>query len=177
MYPEEGRSAIAAAARGVSDLRRGRVDEETTANVGLIQGGTAGNIVPEWCTLDAEARSHDERKLDELVQEMVDAFSFAAGLEDCEVETKVSKSYKGYRFKTDDAVVRIAAAALERSGYTPAHGLSGGAADADGFHERGLACLHLANGMQDSHTPRRRIPVGDLEGMGRVALALGRAAP
>jgi tripeptide aminopeptidase len=176
MYPEEGRSAIAAAARAISDLRLGRVDEDTTANVGIIRGGTAGNIVPEWCTLDAEARSHDERKLDELVQEMVDAFSFAAGLEDCEVETKVSKSYKGYRFKPDDPVVRIAAAALEQSGYTPAYGLSGGAADANVFNERGLACLNLANGMQDIHTPDERITVADLEGMVEVTLALVTAA-
>jgi tripeptide aminopeptidase len=176
MYPEEGRSAVVAAARAISDLRLGRVDEETTANVGVIQGGTAGNIIPEWCTLDAEARSHDERKLDELVQEMVDAFSFAAGLEDCEVETKVSKSYKGYRFKSEDQVVRIAHAALERSGYTPTYGLSGGAADANVFNEHGLACLNLANGMQDIHTPDERITVDDLEGMVEVTLALVEAA-
>ncbi len=172
MYPEEGRSAIAAAARAISDLRLGRVDEETTSNVGLIQGGSAANIVPEWCTLSAEARSHDERKLGELVQEMVDAFAFAAGLEDCEVETKVSKSYKGYRFKREDEVVRIAHAALERSGYTPSYGLSGGAADANIFNERGLTCLNLANGMQDIHTPDERITVDDLEGMVEVTLAL-----
>ena len=172
MYPEEGRSAIAAAARAISDLRLGRVDEETTANVGIIQGGTAGNIIPEWCALDAEARSHQERKLDELVQEMLDTFSFAAGLEDCEVETKVSKSYKGYRFKTEDQVVRIAHAALERAGYTPSYGLSGGAADANIFNERGLACLNLANGMQDIHTPDECITVDDLEGMVEVTLAL-----
>src|SRR6267378_7651762 len=176
MYPEEGRSAVVAAARAISDLRLGRVDEETTANVGVIQGGTAGNIIPEWCTLDAEARSHDERKLEELVQEMVDVFSFAAGLEDCEVETKVSKSYKGYRFKPDDAVVRIASAALEQSGYEPSYGLSGGAADANIFNERGLACLNLANGMQDIHTPEERITVADLEGMVEVTLALVDAA-
>src|SRR3954453_20024878 len=172
MYPEEGRSAIAAAARAISDLRLGRLDDETTANVGLIEGGSAGNIIPEWCSLSAEARSHDERKLGELVQEMVDAFAFAAGLEDCEVETKVSKSYKGYRFKPDDLVVRIAHAALERSGYTPSYGLSGGAADANVFNERGLACLNLANGMQDIHTPDERITVDDLEGMVEVTLAL-----
>ena len=172
MYPEEGRSAIAAAARAISDLRLGRVDEETTANVGIIQGGTAGNIIPEWCSLDAEARSHDEQKLEELVQEMVDAFSFAAGLEDCEVETKISKSYKGYRFKTEDPVVRIAHTALERSGYAPTYALSGGAADANVFNERGLACLNLANGMQDIHTSDERITVEDLEGMVEVTLAL-----
>jgi tripeptide aminopeptidase len=172
MYPEEGRSAIAAAARAIADLRLGRVDEETTANVGIIQGGTAGNIIPEWCTLDAEARSHDERKLADLVQEMVDAFSFAAGLEDCEVETKVSKSYRGYRFKRDDQVVRYAHAALERTGYTPNYALSGGAADANIFNDRGLACLNLANGMQDIHTADERITVEDLEGMVEVTLAL-----
>ncbi|HEX9142411.1 MAG TPA: M20/M25/M40 family metallo-hydrolase, partial [Gaiellaceae bacterium] len=172
MYPEEGRSAIAAAARAISDLRLGRIDEETTANVGIIQGGTAGNIIPEWCSLDAEARSHDEQKLEELVQEMVDAFAFAAGLEDCEVETKISKSYKGYRFKTEDPVVRIAHTALERSGYAPTYALSGGAADANVFNERGLACLNLANGMQDIHTSDERITVEDLEGMVEVTLAL-----
>jgi tripeptide aminopeptidase len=172
MYPEEGRSAIVAAARAISDLRLGRIDEETTANVGLIQGGSAGNIVPEWCTLSAEARSHDERKLGDLVQEMVDAFAFSAGLEDCEVETKVSKSYRGYRFKREDPVVRMAHEALERSGYTPSYGLSGGAADANVFNERGLACLNLANGMQDIHTADERITVDDLEGMVEVTLAL-----
>jgi tripeptide aminopeptidase len=172
MYPEEGRSAIAAAARAISDLRLGRVDDETTANVGLISGGSAANIIPEWCTLSAEARSHDERKLADLVQEMVDAFAFAAGLEDCEVETRVSKSYRGYRFKRDDIVVRIAHAALERAGYSPSYGLSGGAADANIFNERGLSCLNLANGMQDIHTPDERITVDDLEGMVDVTLAL-----
>jgi len=78
MFPEEGRSAIQAAAKAIADLRLGRVDEETTANVGVISGGTGGNIVPEWCTFLAEARSQDERKLNDLVQEMLDAFSFAA---------------------------------------------------------------------------------------------------
>ena len=172
MYPEEGRSAIAAAARAIADLRLGRIDEETTANVGIIQGGTAGNIIPEWCVLDAEARSHDERKLGDVVQEMLDAFSFAAGLEDCEVEAKVSKSYRGYRFKRDDPVVRIAHDALEQAGYTPSYGLSGGAADANVFNERGLACLNLANGMQDIHTADERIAVEDLEGMVEVTLAI-----
>ena len=172
MYPEEGRSAIAAAARAIADLRLGRVDDETTANVGLIEGGSAGNIIPEWCTLSAEARSHNERKLSDLVQEMVDAFAFAAGLEDCEVETKVSKSYRGYRFKRDDGVVWIAHAALERAGFTPTYGLSGGAADANVFNERGLNCLNLANGMQDIHTADERITVDDLEGMVEVTLAL-----
>jgi tripeptide aminopeptidase len=94
MYPEEGRSAIAAAARAIADMQLGRVDEETTANVGTIQGGTAANIVPEFCTIVAEARSHDDRKLAELVQAMQDAVTFAAGVAECEVETKLTPLHR-----------------------------------------------------------------------------------
>jgi tripeptide aminopeptidase len=176
MYPEEGRSAIAAAARAIADLRLGRLDEETTANVGLISGGTAGNIVPEWCTFVAEARSHAERKLAELVQEMLDTFTFAAQLGECDVETEVRKSYRGYRFRHDDPPVRIAAAALARSGREVRYGLSGGAADANVFNERGLQCLNLANGMAQIHTPEEHIAVADLEGMVEVTLGLVDAA-
>ena len=108
MVPEEGRSAIAAAARAIADLRLGRIDEETTANVGLIDGGSARNIVPEWCTLEAEARSHDARKLADLVQEMLDTFAFAASMAECTLETEVSETYQGYRFKDSDPIVELA---------------------------------------------------------------------
>jgi tripeptide aminopeptidase len=176
MYPEEGRSAIAAAARAIADLRLGRLDEETTASVGRIQGGTARNVIPEWCSFAAEARSHDERKLADLVREMVDAVTFAASLEECEVETQVSGVSPGYRFRRDALPVRLAAAALERVGREPSYVLSGGGADANVFNERGLQCLNLANGMTDIHTPDERIAVADLHEMVEVTLALVDAA-
>jgi len=176
MYPEEGRSAIAAAARAIADLRLGRLDDVTTASVGRIQGGTARNVIPEWCTFAAEARSHDERKLADLVREMVDAVTFAASLEECEVEAQVSGLSRGYRFRRDDLPVQIAAAALERVGHEPSYILSGGGADANVFNERGLQCLNLANGMTDIHTPDERIAVADLHEMVEVTLALVDAA-
>ena len=176
MYPEEGRSAIAAAARAVAEMRLGRIDEESTANVGKISGGTAANIVPEWCTLVAEARSHDERKLADIVQSMQDAVTFAAGVAECEVETQARRSYRAYRFKRDDRVVQLAATALGRCGFEPRYVLSGGAADANVFNERGLQCLNLANGMAEIHTPDEHIAVADLEAMVEVTLALIDAA-
>jgi tripeptide aminopeptidase len=176
MFPEEGRSAIQAAAKAIADLRLGRVDEETTANVGVISGGAGGNIVPEWCTFLAEARSQDERKLNDLVQEMLDAFSFAATAADCEVETSLRKSYRGYRFRQDDEVVQLAASALGRCGFSPSYALSGGGADANVFNERGFSCVNLANGMTDIHTPDERITVEDLDAMVEVTLALIDAA-
>jgi tripeptide aminopeptidase len=176
MYPEEGRSAIAAAARAIADMRLGRIDEETSANVGVIEGGTARNIVPEHCSLRAEARSHDEEKLADLVREMTETMTFAATLEECEVEATVNRSYRAYRFRRGDAAVRLAAAALERTGYTPAFVLSGGGADANVFNERGLACVNLANGMAEIHTPNEHIAVADLEAMVDITLALLDAA-
>jgi tripeptide aminopeptidase len=172
MYPDEGRSAIGAAARAIAEMRLGRVDEISTANVGTITGGTATNIVPEWCTFVAEARSHDEGRLTEIVQAMQDAITFAAGIAECEVETRARKSYRGYRFAKSDRAVTLAAGALSASGHEVVYDLSGGAADANVFNERGLAVVNLANGMADIHTPDEHIAVADLEAMVDVTLAL-----
>jgi tripeptide aminopeptidase len=176
MYPEEGRSAIAAAARAIADFRLGRIDDETTANVGTIEGGAARNIVPEWCSFRAEVRSLDERKLSDVLEEMLEAATFAASLEECDVETEVDADYRGYRFKRDDEAVRIALAAFERTGHEPRLQTTGGAADANAFNDRGLQCLNLANGMVDIHTPDERISVDDLDAMVEVTLALIDAA-
>jgi tripeptide aminopeptidase len=176
MHPDDGRSAIAAASRAIADFRLGRVDEETSANVGVISGGTARNVIPEWCTFTAEVRSQDERKTVELVREMLESAAFAASLVDCEVESEVRPSFPGYRFRETDAPVRMAATALEQAGYTPSYALSGGGADANVFNARGLQCVNLANGMTDIHTPAERIAVADLEGMVEVTLALVEVA-
>jgi tripeptide aminopeptidase len=174
--PEEGRSAIVAAARAIADLRLGRIDDETTANVGAIRGGSARNIVPEWCSFDAEVRSHDEGKLADVVQEVLDTVTFAASLAECEAEASLEESYRAYRFRRDDLPVRLAAAALERCGVAPRYGVTGGGADANVFNERGLACVNLANGMAEIHTSNEHISVADLEQMVEVTLALVETA-
>ena len=176
MYPEDGRSAIAAAARAIADFRLGRIDEETSANVGVITGGSARNVVPEWCSFNAEVRSHDERKAIEVAREMLESAAFAASLTDCEVESEVRPSFPGYRFRESDAAVRLAATALERTGYTPSYALSGGGADANVFNARGLQCVNLANGALLIHTPDEHVAVADLDGMVEVTLALVDAA-
>jgi tripeptide aminopeptidase len=176
MAPEEGRSAIAAAARAIAEMPLGRIDAETTANVGVISGGTAANVIPEWCTLLAEARSHDEGKLAAQLQAMQDALTFASGLSDCSVETSLSRSYSAYRFSRETPAVRFAAAALARSGYEPSYALSGGAADANAFNAHGLECVNLANGVAEIHTPAEHVAVADLDAMVEVTLALLEAA-
>ena len=176
MHPEDGRSAIAAASRAIADFRLGRLDEETSANVGEITGGTARNVVPEWCSFTAEVRSHDERKVNDVAREMLESAAFAASLSECEVESEVRPSFPGYRFRPSDPPVALAATALQAAGFEPTYALSGGGADANVFNARGLACVNLANGMTDIHTPDERIAVSDLDAMVEVTLALVDAA-
>jgi tripeptide aminopeptidase len=176
MYPEDGRSAIVAAARAIADMPLGRIDDVTSANVGLITGGTARNIVAGRCSLEAEVRSHDEARVTDVVQQIVDAAAFAASVSECTLETRIEPKYRGYRFRDDDLAVRIAVDALGRAGVTARLGLSGGAADANVFNARGLHCVNLANGMTDIHTPDERIAIDDLERMVDVTLALVDAA-
>jgi tripeptide aminopeptidase len=176
MAPEEGRSAIAAAARAIADFRLGRIDDETTANVGVVRGGSARNIVPEWCAVEAEARSLDDRKLADVVEEMLEAATFAASLAECDVESEVEEVYRAYRFARGDAPVRLALAAFEQLRIEPRFQTTGGAADANVFNERGLQCLNLANGMAEIHTRDEHISVADLELMTDVTVALIDAA-
>ncbi len=170
--PEDGRSAIAAAARTIAELRIGRLDEETTASVGLIAGGTARNVVPERCSVSVDVRSHDAAKLAALVQEVVDAAAFAANAVECTLDVHVQQTAPGYRFARDVPAIRLAEAALTRAGYLPHLALTGGGADANAFNQRGRQCVNLANGMADIHSPTEHIAVADLEGMVEVTLAL-----
>ncbi len=174
--PEEGRSAIAAAGRAIADLRLGRLDDVTTANVGTISGGSARNVVPEWCTLVAEARSHDEATLVDVVQEMLDACAFAASVSDCTLEVEVREQYRGYRFDENEAVIKLAQDALRATGIEPVTALCGGGADANVFNGAGIPCAVLANGMAAIHSPDEHIAVADIETMVEVTLALVEGA-
>jgi len=176
MHPEEGRSAVAAAARAIAELRLGRVDDETTANVGEIHGGTARNIVPDRCAVVAEARSHSDRKLGDVVQEMVDSFTFAASLEDCEVDVSLEEKYRAYRLRPGDPAYDLAFTGLRGAGFEPQGIVAGGGADANVFNLKGRPCANLANGMTRIHSAEEHIAVADLEAMVEVTLEILAAA-
>jgi tripeptide aminopeptidase len=174
--PEEGRSAIVACARAICDFRLGRIDEETTANVGVVRGGVARNIVPGLCELEAEIRSHNEKTQLKLIEAMLAAIAFAAEQSECRAETKLIEIYRGYRFKPDDLPVVLAWRALESCGFEPKLGLTGGGADANIFNAGGLPCVNLSNGMAHIHSPEEEIAADDLARMVNVTLALVDAA-
>jgi len=173
--PQDGRSAIVAAAHAVTSMRLGRVDGQTTANVGSIHGGTAGtNIVPAHCSLLAEARSLDDASVEALVAEMVDR-CYDAGNEpecECDVDVTMERLFSGYRHRPGAPQVVAAQTALRACGYTPREIVTGGGSDANALEATGFPCTNLANGTQHNHEPTERVAVAALEGMLDVTFAL-----
>ena len=175
--PEDGRSAIAAAARAVADMRLGRIDPETTANVGRIEGGSASlNVVPERCRIEAEARSLDDGKVESLIAEMVDRVHDGANAAECDVDVEVQRLFSGYRVRPSSAALGAAEAALRACGYEPRRIVTGGGSDANALEAAGFHCVNLANGTERNHQPDEGVTVAALEGMLDVALALLDAA-
>jgi tripeptide aminopeptidase len=172
LRPESGRSAIAAAAKGIAAMRLGRLDDETTANVGIIQGGTATNVVPERCRVEAEVRSVSEDRVQAALTAMIDCFQDAADAAECDLDLTVEKMFTGYRLKPSAPAVIRAERALRGCGYEPSPIVTGGGADANAFIAAGFECVNLANGTERNHRPDERVSVAALEGMLDVAIAL-----
>ena len=170
--PEKGRSAIEAAAAAVGAMRLGRLDDETTANAGRIEGGSATNVVAERCRLELECRSLDHDKASDLATEMIDALTEAASIHECDVETIVEQQFRGYRLTRSSPPVLAAAAALEAVGVEPVYVTTGGGSDANVFAQQGLPCLNVANGTEHNHEPGERVTVQALELMLDVALGI-----
>jgi len=171
--PEAGRSAILAAARAIAAMPLGRLDDETTANVGSIQGGSGSiNVVPDRCRLLAETRSIDPARVEEVVATLVDAVHDGAASAECDVDLVCEKLFTGYRVKPSAPELLAAEAALRACGYEPRRIQSGGGSDANALQAAGFACINLANGTERNHEPNERVSVAALEGMLDVVFAL-----
>ena len=174
--PEAGHNAIAAAARAIAAIQIGRLDAETTANVGRIQGGTAANVVAERCFVELETRSLDAERAGQVVTEMVDALGEGASDSECDVETSVERLFRGYRLARTAPAVEVAAAALADNGIEPAYITTGGGSDANVFIPAGLPVVNLANGTERNHQPDESVTREALETMLEVTVSLVRQA-
>ena len=172
LHPERGRSAIAAAARAVDRLRLGRLDQDTTANVGLIEGGSAPNVVAERCRIVGEVRALDGESASRVVSEMVDAIAEAATDTECDVETQVEELARGYRLARSAAPVLVAAEALRAAGVEPVPRATGGCSDANVWVAAGLPCVNVANGTTGAHEPGEAVTEDALETMVEVVLGI-----
>jgi tripeptide aminopeptidase len=162
-------------------MRLGRLDPETTSNIGTIVGGTATNVVPERCRVEGEVRGIAEERVEQALTEMIDHFQDAADAAECDLDVTVERMFKGYRTRAQAPQVVLAERALTACGYDPSRIVTGGGSDANALIDAGFACANLANGTERNHEPDERVSVDALEGMLEVAIALveeaGREEP
>ena len=171
--PEAGRSAILAAAHAIGVMPHGRIDADSTANVGSIRGGVGStNVVPERCRLLAEVRSLDPDRAEAIVAQVVDAMHDGASFAECDVDLTTEQLFAGYRTRPSAPPVLAAEAALRACGYEPERIVTGGGSDANALAVAGFTAVNLANGTERNHEPTERVSVAALDGMLDVALAL-----
>lgn len=166
--PENGINAIRVASEAIAAMPLGRIDFETTANIGVIQGGVATNIVPDEVFIKGEARSRDNLKLATQTAAMAAAFQDAAERHTARVEFKIKRSYNTYKLADDHPLVTAASAAARRLGFTPIIKSTGGGSDANIYAEAGIACVVLSTGMDDVHTPQEHIAIADMVNAARL---------
>jgi tripeptide aminopeptidase len=160
--PEDGNSAIAAAAAAIARMELGRLDEGTTANVGLISGGTSGNVVPGHCWIHAETRSLDAEKAAEIAGKMSDACAWGASEHGCDVDVRLEELFRGYQLPTDSPALGFAEAGLRGAGLEPARVAIGGGSDVNAFRRDGHDSVLLSNGTDNVHTENEFVPAANL---------------
>lgn len=151
--PEKGINAIQLAARAIAGMRLGRIDHETTANIGVIKGGLATNIVPEEVEIWGEARSHDPRKLDEQIAHMVALLENEAKKGGGNAEIEVTEVYRSFKVTEDDQPAKLIKAALAKMGLEPQWEITGGGSDANIFNAHGIKCVIICCGEESPHSP------------------------
>jgi tripeptide aminopeptidase len=168
--PEKGINAISLASKAIAKLELGRIDNETTCNIGIIEGGLAINIVPNLVTVKGEVRSHDEEKLNKITNEIVLSFkgvvenykgvTFDDGLP--RLESTIEKDFSHTYVSDDHLVVTLARRAAENLGRKMITKTTGGGADANIFFEKGIVTGVLGTGMRDMHTVRESVRLDDM---------------
>ncbi len=181
--PERGLSAIQVASQAIANMRLGRIDHETTANIGVIRGGAATNIIPEQVTIHGECRSRNLEKLEAQTQHMLQCFEEAAArhaliLDDvavrAEVQPKNIRAYDAMNVPSDAPVVRLvqqAGASIKQE--IPLKSMGGGC-DANVFNGRGMSVANLGTGMRDIHTTKEWLDLNDMAQTTRIVVEMLR---
>jgi tripeptide aminopeptidase len=181
--PERGLSAIQIASTAIANMKLGRLDDETTANIGVIQGGMATNIVPNLVTVKGEARSHNDAKLDAQVAHMKKCFEDAVAGQSvsvdgktiaAKVEIEVTRSYDSMNVSDESHIVRLVKQAATNLKQEVKSMATGGGCDANVFNRRGIEVANLGTGMQDIHTVKEWLNIEDLYLSGQIVFEIVR---
>jgi len=174
--PEKGLNAIVVAAHALVGMKLGRIDAETTANIGLINGGLATNIVPDTVELRGESRSLQPEKLHAQLEHMVAAVNEATAKFGTTAEIEVSESNLGYKLSPEELIVQLASGATSAMGLTPKLIPTGGGSDANIIRSKGIPSMVIANGLMNAHRLDEYVLFDDLVKGTELVLAIIKLA-
>ena len=160
--PEKGVNAIVVASNAIAKLTFGRIDEETTANIGNINGGQATNIVPDEVTLNGEVRSHNEEKLQENMKNIKHVFETECKAAGAKLKLTKNREYSAYKLEPDHEIIKLCKTAAGQAKLTFRLGSTGGGSDANNLNQLGIPSLVLSTGMQKVHTTDEFIKISDM---------------
>jgi tripeptide aminopeptidase len=170
--PEKGVNAVRVSAEAISSMPLGRIDEETVANIGTVNGGEARNIVPSLVRLEGMARSHDQEKLDAQIDAMRSALESAASRYGATAEFNAEEIYRTYRIEESAKPYREAARAIRALGLNVVPRKSGGGTDGNFFNAKGIPCVAMSTGMVDEHATTEHIAIDDMVNACKVLLTI-----
>lgn len=174
--PEDGLNAISVAADAISKLKLGRIDEETTINIGVIQGGEKTNIVCDRVEVLGEVRSRNKEKLSEQIAKVHDAFRMAGEKWSAKVDIREDKIYDAFNLTEEDEVVRLAMEGLRKAGLKPILAPRGGGSDTNNLNAKGVPAVNLGVGATNDHTVDENVKVADLVNATRLVLGIIQTA-
>ncbi len=177
MEPEKGINSVMVAAKALAEVKRyGRIDEETTANIGIINGGIATNIVPALVEIQGDARSRNSEKLIAIRDEIVNTICTAVEKQGAKAEADVVLKYNSFLVDENSKVVELAKDACAQFGFEPNVGLTGGGSDANFINAYGVPCVILGTGMSNVHTVDEYIKEEDLYNSALMVYGILKAA-
>ncbi len=160
--PEKGISAIRVASEIIATVPDGRIDARTTANIGMIRGGTATNVVPKEVLIQGEVRSHNPATLREIKNAIFDTAKAIAKKRDAKVSIKAQEDYQAFRISEREPFLAYMDAIFLKARIKPEHTMTGGGSDANIFNQHGIVTLNLSTGMQKVHSHDEFIHIDDL---------------
>ena len=174
IHPEEGINAIKVASVAIAKMKFGRIDKETTANIGVIQGGKATNIIPDRVELKGEARSHNLRKLKRQVEHMEKTLFRTCSKYRARLKVQVEQIYRSFEIRRSEKVLRLAVTAVKRAGIKPRLKQTGGGSDANIFNAAGIPTVIMGVGADRVHTTSERVAIEDMVKGAGIVLDLVR---
>jgi tripeptide aminopeptidase len=177
LEPEKGVSCVSILAEALNHIPIGRLDEKTTANIGVIQGGEATNIVMDCLLVKGEVRAIDPQRADQLIAQMQQAFEEAATKFGGKVTINVKKMATGFHIEDDEAVMQLFIQSAEKLGYEVIREISGGGSDANIFNLGGKTCVNFSIGYDKIHTTEELVVIDEMEKAVNLVIELLKQAP